>query len=584
MAGKAGREWKVFPLLKSKEERKRKIVVGLKSDNYSREMLLRFLHTAINPRDDVLAIHVQEPSDTFDPNTFYIHEDICKAKQVDFTVKVCNGDSYVSELGYQVRVNHATILAVGCSLSGIKQSVVNDCLKELPPTCSFLVLDKSGKIVLQRQGTSQQGSVYAPLRHPLSSSSEKSYFQRQRAASHLRKSLTVPLSSTASSIQQTCITARQDIRKAVRAPYFWAEKVSHGLHILEAKGLVKNFTIQELDLATNSFSPEMVIGVGGHSKVYRASLVDGQAVAVKILEKTHFPAEDLLHEVRILSDIKHENIIQIIGYCYSKEVHALVYNLLRGSLKQNLRQLKWNERMGVAVGVAKALEHLHHSFNPPIIHRDVKSSNILLSGTCQPQLSDFGAAMVNQSSEQIPASTKPFKAVGTFGYLAPEYMMYGKVDEKVDVYSYGVVLLELITGQEAIQTNPGNHESLVLWARSLLSSGLCERLIDPHLSGDYKREEMEIMISVARLCLISSSSRRPTMKMVNFLICPCISRLFQEPEYRLNMQSERDKLLHAIKSKEGKFIWRKDDSTSTSKSTLPMDDSHHEILLSEAPD
>ncbi|KAJ6310914.1 hypothetical protein OIU76_015602 [Salix suchowensis] len=493
-----------------------------------------------------------------------------------FTVKVCNGDSCISELGYQVRVNHAAILAVGCSLSGIKQSVVNDCLKELPPTCRFLVLDKSGKIILQRQGTSQQGSVFAPLRHPLSSSSEKSYFHRQRAASHLRKSLTVPLSSTASSIQQTCITARQDIRKAVRVPDFWVDKVSHGLQILEAKGLVKHFTFQELDLATNSFSPEMVIGVGGHSKVYRANLVNGQAVAVKILKKTHFPAEDLLHEVRILSDIKHENIIQIIGFCHSKEMHALVYNLLIGSLKQNLRQLKWNERMGVAVGVAKALEHLHHSFNPPIIHRDVKSSNILLSGTCQPQLSDFGAAMVNQSSEQIPASTESFKVAGTFGYLAPEYMMYGKVDEKVDVYSYGVVLLELITGQEAIQTNPENHESLVLRARSLLSSGLCERLIDPHLSGDYEREEMEIMISVARLCLVRSSSRRPTMKM--------ISRLFQEPEYRLNMQRERDKLLDAIESREGKFMWRKDDSTSTSKSSLPMDDSHHEILLDGAPD
>ncbi|KAH8498049.1 hypothetical protein H0E87_017100 [Populus deltoides] len=344
MAGKASREWKVFPLVKSKEEKKRTIIVGLKSDNYSREMLLRFLHKVVNPRDNVLAIHVQEPSDTFDPNTFYIHEDICKAKQV-----------------------------------------------------------------------------------------------------------------------------------------------SHGLLILEAKGLVKHFTFQELNLATNNFGPEMVIGVGGHSKVYRANLGDGQAVAVKILKETHFPAEDLLHEVRILSDIKHENIIQIIGYCYSKEMHAIVYNLLIGSLKQNLRQLKWNERMGVAVGVAQALEYLHHSFNPPIIHRDVKSSNILLSGTCQPQLSDFGAAMVNQPSEQNSASTKPFK--------------------------------------EAKIPN----------------------------------------------------------KDCNFALFEQILRLFQEPEYWLNMQRERDKLLNA-KSKEEKFTWRMDDSTSTATSTLPLDDSYHEILPSEAPD
>ncbi|CAK7329423.1 unnamed protein product [Dovyalis caffra] len=554
IVGNPSKEWKVFSLLKSKAEKKRTVVVGLKSDNYCREMLLQFLHTVVNPGDNVLAIHVQEPSDTFDPNTFHIHEDICKAKQVDFLVKICTGDCYISELGHQVRVNYATILAIGCSLSGLQQSVVNDFLKGLPPTCSFLVMDKSGKIVLQRQGTCQQGSTYSPLRHPLSSSSEKSYFHQQRTASQLQKSLTVSSPSTASSIQQTDITGRYNIRKRVQVPDFWADKVSHGLLILEAKGFVKHFTFQELNLATNNFSPEMEIGEGGHSKVYRANLVDGQVVAVKILKKAHFPAEDLLHEVRILSDIKHENVIQIIGYCRSKEMDAIVYNLLIGSLKQNLRQLKWNERMGVAIGVAKALEYLHHSFNPPIIHLDVKSSNILLSDNCKPQLSDFGAAMVNQPSEQVSRIIKPIKVVGTFGYLAPEYMMYGKVDEKVDVYSYGVVLLELITGKEATRTNQANRESLVLWARSLLSAGLCERLIDPHLNGDYKKEEMEIMISLARLCLIHSSSRRPTMKM--------ILRLFQEPEHWLNMQRERDKLLDGIKPKEEKFLWRMDDSAS----------------------
>ncbi|KAI9180939.1 hypothetical protein LWI28_009549 [Acer negundo] len=523
MTGKGRIEHRLLSLLRTRKVKKRRtIIVGLKSDNSSREMLLQSLNVIVKPGDNVVAVHVQEPNDQgFDLNTFHIHEDLCKSRQVDFLVKVCNGDSYISELSREVRINYATILALGCSLSGPKDSVVNKFLKALPPTCTLLIMDNGGRVIFQRQGTSQEGSTSVTLQKSFS---------------------VVPSSSISSSVVQDHDTGLYTVKKAVQVPDFLTQKLFRRLSLIEADGSSRHFTPQELSHVTNDYSPELLIGQGGNSNVYRANLEDGQVVAVKVLKATHWSEEDVLREVELLSSIKHQNIVGIIGYCYSKEVQAVVYNLLNGSLKRYLRQLKWSERMVVAIGVAKALEYLHHCCDPPIVHRDVKSSNILLSENCQPQLSDFGAAMVHHhQSQQVSANVKPINVVGIFGYLAPEYMMYGKVDEKIDVYSYGVVLLELITGKEAIHMNQPNHESLVLWARSLLNCGLCERLIDPYLNGEYQKEEMETMMCAARLCLLHSSSRRPTMKM--------ILKLFEEPEYWLKMQREKDELLNRIDSK-----------------------------------
>ncbi|TXG64956.1 hypothetical protein EZV62_011950 [Acer yangbiense] len=524
MMGKRRIEHRLLSLLRTRTVKKRRtIIVGLKSDNSSREMLLQSLNVIVKPGDNVVAVHVQEPNDqAFDLNTFHIHEDLCKSRQVDFLVKVCNGDSYISELSNEVRSNSATILALRCSLSGPKDSVVNKFLKALPPTCTLMIMDNGGRVIFQRQGTSQQGSTSVTLQKSLS---------------------VVPSSSISSSVVQDHDTGLYTVKKAVQVPDFLAQKLFQRLALIGADGSSRCFTPQELSHVTNNYSPELLIGQGGNSNVYRANLEDGQVVAVKVLKATHWSEEDVLREVQLLSSMKHHNIVGIIGYCYSKEVQAVVYYLLNGSLKRYLRQLKWSERMDVAIGVAKALEYLHHCCDPPIVHRDVKSSNILLSENCQPQLSDFGAAMVHHHrSQQVSANVKPINVVGTFGYLAPEYMMYGKVDEKIDVYSYGVVLLELITGKEAIHTNQSNHESLVLWARSLLScGGLCERLIDPYLNGEYKKEEMETMMCAARLCLLHSSSRRPTMKM--------ILKLFEEPECWLKMQRQKDELLNGNDSK-----------------------------------
>ncbi|XP_022762983.1 probable serine/threonine-protein kinase PBL7 [Durio zibethinus] len=590
MCGNARINCRIMSYLSGRTVKNKTIIVGLKSDNCSREMLLQLLGLFVKSGDNVLAVHVQERNDAFDPNTFHIHEDLCKSKQVDFLVKICTGNSYISVLSHQVRETYATTLAIGCNLSGPKYSTVSTCLKCLPPTCTLLVMDDAGRILIRRQGTSQQGSADVTLQSYTSSSQMNSVVDQSTTSRQLHKSLTIPLPSTSpsmcqiesegqyilkktvpqhqlkksftmpssasSSTSQTGSGRQQRLKKNVN------ERRFHKMAFLEAERSCRRFRSEELSVATDNFSPAMVIGKGGNTLVYRAKLENGQAAAVKVLKNTHWSAKDLLREVEMLTSIKHENIVEIIGYCDSKELQAVVYNLLNGSLKQCLKQLKWPERMGIAIGLAKALEYLHHCCDLPIIHRNVKPSNILLSDNCQPQLSDFGAAIVRNQSYQVPANTKPIDIVRTFGYLAPEYMVCGKIDEKIDVYSYGVVLLELITGKEAIQINQTNHESLVLWARSLLRFGLCERLVDPFLGNNYKKEELEVMMFIARLCLMHSSSQRPTIK--------TILRLFEDSEYWLVMQREKDQLLNGFGSIGETDLWRQYELSSSG--TMALDD------------
>ncbi|EOX97538.1 hypothetical protein QUC31_015630 [Theobroma cacao] len=577
MVGNASINCRIMSYLNGRTVKNKTIIVGLKSDNNSREMLLQLLRTFAKSGDNVLAVHVQERDDALDPNNFHIHEDLCKSKRVDFLVKICTGNSYISALSHQVRENYATILAIGCNLSGPKVSAISNCLKSLPPTCTLLVMDDAGRILVRRQGTSQQGSAGVTLQSYLSSTQTNSMVDQSTTSRLLHKSLTVPSSSTSQSMCQIDSEGQHILQKTVQDQFKksftmpsssassskWqmdsggqlslnknvnARRRFHRIAFPEAERSCRCFRSDELSVATDNFSPSMVIGKGGNSMVYRAMLEDGKAAAVKVLKTTHWSAKDLLREVEMLSSIKHENIVEIIGYCDSIELRAIVYNLLKGSLKECLKQLKWAERMGIAISVAKALEYLHHFCDPPIIHRNVKPSNILLSDNCQPQLSDFGAAIVHHQSYQVPANTKPIDIVKTFGYLAPEYIVCGKIDEKIDVYSYGVVLLELITGKDAIQKNQKNHESLVLWARSLLRFGQCERLVDPSLSRNYKTEEMEVMMFIARLCLMHSSSQRPTMKM--------ILRLFEDSEYWLEMQREKDQVLNGFGSTAETDLWR----------------------------
>ncbi|CAL9062666.1 unnamed protein product [Musa banksii] len=280
------------------------------------------------------------------------------------------------------------------------------------------------------------------------------------------------------------------------------------------------FSYEELEQATSNFLHENLIGKGGSSSVYKGCLSDGKELAVKILKPSEDAVKDFVSEIEIITTLHHKNIIALLGFCFQNNSLMLVYDYLsRGSLEEilhgeevNKHVLGWAERYKVAIGVAEALDYLHGGgTTEPVIHRDVKSSNILLSDDFEPQLSDFGLAKWASASSQLICSD----VAGTFGYLAPEYILYGKVNEKVDVYAFGVVLLELLSGRKPISSGcPKGQESLLMWAKPILQDGDTKQLIDPRLKNEFSSDQVERMILAASLCARRLHHARPHITLV----------------------------------------------------------------------
>lgn len=279
------------------------------------------------------------------------------------------------------------------------------------------------------------------------------------------------------------------------------------------------FRYEELYDSTNHFSSENLIGKGAHSRVYRGSLASAQPVAIKLSKASAVASNDFLREVDIITKLRHHRIVPLIGVCVEGPNLISVYSYLhRGSLEDNLHgkrskpALSWEKRYTTAIGVAEALSYVHSGHSRPVIHRDVKSSNILLNDEFEPQLSDFGLAIWAPSN---PGSLTHSDVVGTFGYLAPEYFMYGKVTDKVDVYAFGVVLLELLTGRKPISDgSPKGQESLVMWASPILDSGDISDLLDADLDVKHDDAEVKRMALAASLCLRRSARLRPKISQV----------------------------------------------------------------------
>lgn len=280
----------------------------------------------------------------------------------------------------------------------------------------------------------------------------------------------------------------------------------------------QTFTFKELATATKNFRPECLLGEGGFGRVYKGRLEStGQVVAVKQLDRNGLQGNrEFLVEVLMLSLLHHPNLVNLIGYCADGDQRLLVYEFMPlGSLEDHLHDLPpdkepldWNTRMKIAAGAAKGLEYLHDKANPPVIYRDLKSSNILLDEGYHPKLSDFGLAKLGPVGDKTHVSTR---VMGTYGYCAPEYAMTGQLTLKSDVYSFGVVFLELITGRKAIDNTraPGEH-NLVAWARPLFKDRRkFPKMADPLLQGHYPMRGLYQALAVAAMCLQEQAATRP---------------------------------------------------------------------------
>ncbi|KAL9679314.1 hypothetical protein QQ045_017172 [Rhodiola kirilowii] len=619
----------------------RTVVVGVRLDSQSRELLTWALVKVAQSGDRVIALHVLRNSvaegtssllslvKTFD-SVLAVYEGFCNLKQVDLKLKVCRGDSVKKLLVKEAKAYAASKLILGISKTHhtirSSVSVAKYCARKLAPNCWVLAVN-NGKIVFTREavsdalveantslsygdsmcdkiaipihqtvtkklkgqitidngkgcalhncraacldtclncGTNGTGTEMAPNEEETSrtlalvpfqgqsTSSAKTgwwfirrMFMLDRPSRHksdskkvhgVQWSLKLPNQHSSAAIYPdqkqnrydnseengAIIAVGIDAGLAPLSPYHDLSNLPKELEVLPEKysSTCRLFSLQELLSATSNFVPENMVGKGGSSWVYRGCLPDGKELAVKVLKPSEDIIKEFISEIEIITAVSHKNIVSLFGFCLDANYLLLVYDYLpRGSLEENLHGDKkdasafcWSERYKVGLGIAEALDYLHNGSNEPVIHRDVKSSNILLSDDFEPQLSDFGLAQWASACSSDIVCTD---VAGTFGYLAPEYFMHGKVTDKIDVYAFGVVLLELLSGRKPIRNeNPKGQESLVMWAKPILEDGKLSDLLDPSLSLEIDCHEIERMVLAARLCIRRSPRLRPQISII----------------------------------------------------------------------
>uniref|UniRef100_A0A1J3JM26 non-specific serine/threonine protein kinase n=1 Tax=Noccaea caerulescens TaxID=107243 RepID=A0A1J3JM26_NOCCA len=297
------------------------------------------------------------------------------------------------------------------------------------------------------------------------------------------------------------------------------------------------FTLRDLQMATNQFSRDNIIGDGGYGVVYRGNLVNGTPVAVKkLLNNLGQADKDFRVEVEAIGHVRHKNLVRLLGYCMEGTQRMLVYEYVNnGNLEQWLRgdnqnheYLTWEARLKILIGTAKALAYLHEAIEPKVVHRDIKSSNILIDDKFNSKISDFGLAKLLGADKSFITT----RVMGTFGYVAPEYANSGLLNEKSDVYSFGVVLLEAITGRYPVDyARPPPEVHLVEWLKMMVQQRRSEEVIDPNLDTKPSTSALKRTLLTALRCVDPMSEKRPRMSQV--------ARMLESEEYPIPREDRR---------------------------------------------
>ncbi|CAI9092003.1 OLC1v1027137C6 [Oldenlandia corymbosa var. corymbosa] len=290
---------------------------------------------------------------------------------------------------------------------------------------------------------------------------------------------------------------------------------------LEPKSM--QFSYRDILKMTNDF--ERILGKGGFGTVYHGLTGDGKQVAVKLLSPSSTQGYyEFQREAELLTRVHHRNLTSLVGYCYEDGHMALVYEFMaKGNLKEHLsgsngNVLSWSERLQILLDAAQGLDYLHNGCKPPIVHRDVKSTNILLTKNFEAKLADFGLSRAFAVDDVSSVSTR---VVGTLGYLDPEYYETNRLHEKSDVYSLGVVMLEVITGRPAI-VGMVEKRNIVQWVTYLVATGDIASIVDPKLKRMYDVNSAWKALEVAMACTSYSSAKRPTMAQVITELKDCL--------------------------------------------------------------
>ncbi|KAK4430509.1 Receptor-like cytosolic serine/threonine-protein kinase RBK1 [Sesamum alatum] len=331
----------------------------------------------------------------------------------------------------------------------------------------------------------------------------------------------------------------------------------------------RNFTYAELKQATDNFSPDKLLGKGGHAEVYKGFLPDGLVVAVKKITKAEKKNEDrvgdFLTELGIIAHIDHPNTAKLIGFSSDGGLHLVLQFSPHGSLGTVLHgskvNLDWNLRYKVALGIAEGLKYLHCDCQRRIVHRDITASNILLSEDFDAQISDFGLAKW-LPEKWLHHVVSPIE--GTFGYMAPEYFLHGIVHEKTDVFAFGVLLLELITGRRAVDSS---QQSLAMWAKPHLEQNNIKEVADPRLGENYSITEMKRAMFAAFICIHHLPNMRPNM--------PRVVKVLKGEQEPLDLKNKQKSM--GMKA----LLWEACDLEDYTSATYLNDLNRHKELIME---